>query len=135
MSHTSVATNFYFDRIDEMIPEKKLVTMKLFKTDLNAPEAMLSPDGNTLHQPSKIAFPSPSKKEYEKCVKELKENLIKYKNKENEEAERKRNETATALKFLRKLGSKLRKTKDPMRLVILNDYDSPRQKAKREKNY
>lgn len=136
-SHTSVGTNFYMDRIDEMIPEKKLVTKKLFKSDMNNDALMFdSPAAKEQTEPHakfsmRMTLPSPSKKEYEKCVKELKENLIKYKSKQNEVAEKKKTETATALKFLRKLGSKLRKTKDPMRLVILNDFDSPRSKAKR----
>lgn len=113
---SSNISSFYLDRIEELLPEKKLIAQKLFK-DGNVPAmntSIISTPLNNRNSKSPMRFRfrkryDKSMTDFQKEKEELKYNLIQFKHAKDYLKDKNKKNSAQALKFLRKLGRKLRK--------------------------
>lgn len=127
---SSNVSSFYYDRIEELLPEKKMIAEKLYKKDLPTFASMVEEGIETpqkdldFQQRSKVPFRNHfSKSRYLSDFQKLKEELkyrLSFKSKEEFEKDKHKKEAASGLKFMRKLGGKLRRKTSVRRDIVSN---------------
>lgn len=113
-------SSFYLDRIDELIPEKKSVAEKLFKNKENTLNPSFQPiiatpmksknqsrEPKFRMKPSTFNLKGRGMSDFQRKKEKLKYKLM-FKSEEEYRKDKERKNAAKGLKFLRKLGRKLR---------------------------
>ncbi|CDW88703.1 UNKNOWN [Stylonychia lemnae] len=120
-TYSSQVSSFYLDKIDELIPEKKSVAEKLLRkqeTVKDFENPVIETPAKPQKQPSQFRIPRQfvySNKHASSFIKlkaELKMKLLNYRSEQEYKREQDKKTSAQALKYLRKLGRKIRKSQN-----------------------